>query len=80
MTLMLFCMKLIVYAEDNKGDDDTYGDNNGNDNVAPCCLCCYVTFETSPIHKHSCFLAKTSLLSPISKVFARLSQKPHQQT
>ena len=28
MMLMLFCMLLIVYAEDINGDDDTYGDNS----------------------------------------------------
>ena len=56
MMSMLSCMMLIAYAEDNNGDEDTYGDNNDNDNVAPCCPCCYVTFETPPIQKLSCFL------------------------
>ena len=45
---------LIAYVEDNNGDDDTYGNNN--DNVAPCCPCCYVTFKIPPIQKHSYFL------------------------
>ena len=44
--LMLFCMMLIFYAEENKCDD-TYGAYYVNDNVAPCCRCCCVAFETS---------------------------------
>ena len=43
MMLMLFCMMLIAYAADNKCEYDAYGDNNDNDNVAPCCPCCYAT-------------------------------------
>ena len=31
---------LVAYAEDNNGDDDTYGDNN--DTVTPCCPCYYL--------------------------------------
>ena len=45
----------IAYKEDNNGNDDSYGNNNDTDNVAPCCPCCYVTFKTPPIQKHSCF-------------------------
>ena len=40
MILMLVCMMLIAFAEDNNGDDDAYGDNHDNDNVAPGCPCC----------------------------------------
>ena len=56
MMSMLSGMMLIAFAEDNHGDDDTYGDNNDNDNVAARCPYCYVTFETPPIQQHSCFL------------------------
>ena len=86
MMLMLCCMMWIVYAEDIKGDDDTYGDNNDNDNVARCCPCCYVTFETPPIQKNSRFLGSPNKnfknepttrakQDTISTVFAALSQK-----
>ena len=44
MMSMLSGMMLIAFAEDNHGDDDTYGDNNDNDNVAARCPYCYVTF------------------------------------
>ena len=90
MMLMLYCMMLIVYVEVYTGDDDTYGDNNDNDNVAPCCPYCCVTFKTPPIQKHSCFLGfldKSFATDPKnqqnnrtnSTVFATLSQKPHQK-
>ena len=49
MMLMLFWMSLIVHAEESIGDDDNYGDENGNDNVAPYCACFHVTSETLPI-------------------------------
>ena len=81
--LMLFCMFLIAYAEDNNGDDDTYCNINDNDNIAHCCPCCYVAFKMPPIQKNSCFSGfpdKNFAADPqISMVFATLSQKPHQK-
>ena len=59
---MLLCMMLNVYAEDNNGDDDSYGDNN--DNV--CSLFALIvtfTVETPPIQKTRVFWARQTKTS-----------------
>ena len=73
--VVVFCMMLrmlIVYAKDNHGDDDTYGENNDNDNVAPWCPCCYVTFEMPPIQKSRVLWA---LRTETSNMNAKLKQR-----
>ena len=62
-------------AEDNKGDDDTYGDSNDNANVAPRCPCGYVTFKTPPIQKHSCFLGFSDKNFATSRVTSPSNQQ-----
>ena len=75
--MILMVMLMLVHAQDNVGDDDNYGDNNGNDSVAPCCCCFPVSCQTLPQQKiRVSWASQTKTLNMNAKLQPKAGETP----